>query len=236
MALSQADHLISQHRCQWAEADAEARKLRSLLHESEKKKEIFREELQEASIRQQELLTRIEDKGNEIKELERVVIQYDELVLAHAELTQRYKDSESNLSSVTQELNSKQELCVMLKRHLDTLKCQYEEATTNFEEQIRRKEKKANEQDVQLHSAMEKIKQTTKERDDLEKMKEKLERTQEKSEESIQRLKQQLTETQDKYKQLEIAGKEKDEVIKHQKKELNKVQEMRRMIHNLTKQ
>ncbi|XP_071834583.1 protein CIP2A homolog L-like [Apostichopus japonicus] len=49
MALSQADHLISQHRCQWAEADAEARKLRSLLHESEKKKEIYREELQEAS-------------------------------------------------------------------------------------------------------------------------------------------------------------------------------------------
>lgn len=45
---------------------------------------------------------------------------------------------------------------------------------------------------MQLHSAMEKIKQTTKERDDLEKMKEKLERTQEKSEESIQRLKQQV--------------------------------------------
>ncbi|XP_071834506.1 protein CIP2A-like isoform X2 [Apostichopus japonicus] len=235
MALSQADHLISQHRCQWAEADAEARKLRSLLHESEKKKEIYREELQEASVRQHELGDQLERKGTEIKELQKVVVQYDKLVTTHAELTQRLKETEGNLNSVTQELTSKQEICVMLKRHLETLKSQYEEATTNFEEQIRRKEKKANEQDLELQAAVEKTKQLAKDKDGLERINEQLEKKQEKSQENIEDLKQQLKEVQDKYKQLETAGKEKDEVIKHQKKELSKVQEMRRRIHNMTK-
>ncbi|PIK37778.1 hypothetical protein BSL78_25390 [Apostichopus japonicus] len=241
MALSQADHLISQHRCQWAEADAEARKLRSLLHESEKKKEIYREELQEASVRQHELGDQLEGKASEIKELQKVVVQYDKLLsvkwisFLHLFSSPRLKETEGNLNSVTQELTSKQEICVMLKRHLETLKSQYEEATTNFEEQIRRKEKKANEQDLELQAAVEKTKQLAKDKDGLERINEQLEKKQEKSQENIEDLKQQLKEVQGKYKQMETAGKEKDEVIKHQKKELSKVQEMRRMIHDMTK-
>ncbi|PIK33674.1 hypothetical protein BSL78_29510 [Apostichopus japonicus] len=119
----------------------------------------------------------------------RYPFDYQHLQLSHIFL--RLKETEGNLNSATQELTSKQEICVMLKRHLETLKSQYEEATTNFEEQIRRKEKKANEQDLELQAAVEEDKQLAKDKDGLERINEKLEKKQEKSQENIEDLKQQ---------------------------------------------
>ncbi|KAG5268085.1 hypothetical protein AALO_G00208080 [Alosa alosa] len=82
LALAQADRLLAQYRCQRAQAEAEARKLASLLQESERSKEAVRGELGEQVL--EALKSSYNQLLNRYNETERVL---KELKGAHTALT-----------------------------------------------------------------------------------------------------------------------------------------------------
>uniref|UniRef100_A0A673NMX3 Protein CIP2A homolog n=1 Tax=Sinocyclocheilus rhinocerous TaxID=307959 RepID=A0A673NMX3_9TELE len=103
LALSQADRLIAQYRCQRAQAEAEARKLASLLKDTERKKEDLQTELNDHLLEVERLksdsqqllehngrLQAVADQHQELKGMDTShVWMLKELQAAHISLTQQ---------------------------------------------------------------------------------------------------------------------------------------------------
>ncbi|KAJ8032494.1 Protein CIP2A-like [Holothuria leucospilota] len=236
MALSQADRLISQYRCQRAQSEAEARKLRSLLQESERQNEEYREELHEASVRYDQLKTELGSMVSHNQRLQEIAAEHEALIVAHSEQGQRLEATQRSLTTHKHELKSAQEMSEMLKRHTETLKKQYEEATLSFEEQIMKKDKRLSELDLNLSKECEQVKELTKKKEALEGSVEELKNELAEAEQIKKDLNTQLSDLQVLCQEHETSIKEKDGIIKNQKHELSKVQEITTMIHQMTKQ
>uniref|UniRef100_A0A8C2IF07 Cell proliferation regulating inhibitor of protein phosphatase 2A n=1 Tax=Cyprinus carpio TaxID=7962 RepID=A0A8C2IF07_CYPCA len=102
LALSQADRLIAQYRCQRAQAEAEARKLASLLKDTERKKEDLQTELNDHLLEVERLksdsqqllehngrLQAVADQHQELKGTYNQLLSRSELQAAHISLTQQ---------------------------------------------------------------------------------------------------------------------------------------------------
>ncbi|KAJ8375600.1 hypothetical protein SKAU_G00061800 [Synaphobranchus kaupii] len=134
LALSQADRLIAQYRCQRAQAEAEARKLASLLKEAERRKEELHGELStrmleaegaKADIKQ--LLqhnTRLQADSQEHQSLKG---SYNELLHRYNECERMFKELQTAHISLNKQADTLRKQNESLKLHQDRLLTQLAE-------------------------------------------------------------------------------------------------------------
>uniref|UniRef100_A0A673NMW7 Protein CIP2A homolog n=1 Tax=Sinocyclocheilus rhinocerous TaxID=307959 RepID=A0A673NMW7_9TELE len=100
LALSQADRLIAQYRCQRAQAEAEARKLASLLKDTERKKEDLQTELNDHLLEVERLKSDSQQLLEHNGRLQAVADQHQELKGTYNQLLSRYDKSEGMLKEL----------------------------------------------------------------------------------------------------------------------------------------
>uniref|UniRef100_A0A9J7Z016 Cellular inhibitor of PP2A n=2 Tax=Cyprinus carpio TaxID=7962 RepID=A0A9J7Z016_CYPCA len=100
LALSQADRLIAQYRCQRAQAEAEARKLASLLKDTERKKENLQTELNDHLLEVERLKSDSQQLLEHNGRLQEVADQHQELKGTYNQLLSRYDKSEGMLKEL----------------------------------------------------------------------------------------------------------------------------------------
>ncbi|KAI4898583.1 hypothetical protein NFI96_033242, partial [Prochilodus magdalenae] len=100
LALSQADRLIAQYRCQRAQAEAEARKLASLLKETERRKEELQAELSEQVLEVEKLKTDSQQLLQHNSRLQSVSDEHQNLKGTYNQLLSRYNKNEGMLKEL----------------------------------------------------------------------------------------------------------------------------------------
>uniref|UniRef100_A0A8B9RGC6 Cell proliferation regulating inhibitor of protein phosphatase 2A n=1 Tax=Astyanax mexicanus TaxID=7994 RepID=A0A8B9RGC6_ASTMX len=100
LALSQADRLIAQYRCQRAQAEAEARKLASLLKETERRKEELQAELSEQVLEVEKLKTDSHQLLQHNSRLQTVSDEHQNLKGTYNQLLSRYNKNEGMLKEL----------------------------------------------------------------------------------------------------------------------------------------
>uniref|UniRef100_A0A673JM88 Protein CIP2A homolog n=1 Tax=Sinocyclocheilus rhinocerous TaxID=307959 RepID=A0A673JM88_9TELE len=100
LALSQADRLIAQYCCQRAQAEAEARKLASLLKDTERKKEDLQTELNDHLLEVERLKSDSQQLLEHNGRLQEVADQHQELKGTYNQLLTRYDKSEGMLKEL----------------------------------------------------------------------------------------------------------------------------------------
>nr|XP_005162765.1 protein CIP2A isoform X2 [Danio rerio] len=100
LALSQADRLIAQYRCQRAQAEAEARKLASLLKDTERRKEDLQAELNDQLLEVERLKSDSQQLLQHNGRLQAVADQHQELKGTYNQLLSRYDKSEGTLKDL----------------------------------------------------------------------------------------------------------------------------------------
>ncbi|XP_051537863.1 protein CIP2A isoform X2 [Myxocyprinus asiaticus] len=126
LALSQADRLIAQYRCQRAQAEAEARKLASLLKDTERRKEDLQSELSDQLLEVERLKSDSQQLLEHNGRLQTVADQHQELKGTYNQLLSRYDKSEGMLKelqaahiSLTQQAEGLRKTNEALKLQLD---------------------------------------------------------------------------------------------------------------------
>ncbi|XP_072165472.1 protein CIP2A-like [Diadema setosum] len=244
MALAQADRLIAQYRCRKAQADNEARKLRSMIQESEKRSEEYREQLSEATLERERMLAEGKAMMGQIERLEAVAREHEKLKAAYAEQTQRLEAVQNCLEDKKQEHASLLELHEVLTKHSEALKQKHETTLAHLDELERQHKataKQLKQTEVQLGSTQEELAETSRtlskterEREDLEAAIDKLRGELSKAEQAKKKLSQQVSNLESECRQQKSALREKDALISQQKQELSKQQQLTLMIHSLT--
>ncbi|XP_022537301.2 protein CIP2A isoform X1 [Astyanax mexicanus] len=100
LALSQADRLIAQYRCQRAQAEAEARKLASLLKETERRKEELQAELSVQVLEVEKLKTDSHQLLQHNSRLQTVSDEHQNLKGTYNQLLSRYNKNEGMLKEL----------------------------------------------------------------------------------------------------------------------------------------
>ncbi|CAM4722951.1 unnamed protein product [Leuciscus chuanchicus] len=100
LALSQADRLIAQYRCQRAQAEAEARKLASLLKDTERRKEDLQTELNDQLLEVERLKSDSQQLLEHNGRLQAVADQHQELKGTYNQLLSRYDKGEGMLKEL----------------------------------------------------------------------------------------------------------------------------------------
>uniref|UniRef100_A0A673NMY5 Protein CIP2A homolog n=1 Tax=Sinocyclocheilus rhinocerous TaxID=307959 RepID=A0A673NMY5_9TELE len=158
LALSQADRLIAQYRCQRAQAEAEARKLASLLKDTERKKEDLQTELNDHLLEVERLKSDSQQLLEHNGRLQAVADQHQELKGTYNQLLSRsvegmLKELQAAHISLTQQAEG-------LRKTNEGLKLQQERSVTlaelaEKEQQI--KGLKTDVQEEQIHEMEENI-------------------------------------------------------------------------------
>ncbi|XP_057178706.1 protein CIP2A [Triplophysa rosa] len=126
LALSQADRLIAQYRCQRAQAEAEARKLASLLKDTERKKEDLQSVLSEQLLEMERLKSDSQQLLEHNGRLQAVADQHQELKGTYNQLLCRYDKSEGMLKELQAAHISLTQQAESLKKTNEGLKMQQE--------------------------------------------------------------------------------------------------------------
>ncbi|XP_043081670.1 protein CIP2A isoform X3 [Puntigrus tetrazona] len=134
LALSQADRLISQYRCQRAQAEAEARKLASLLKDTERKKEDLQTELNDHLLEVERLKSDSQQLLEHNGRLQEVADQHQELKGTYNQLLSRYDKSEGMLKELQAAHISLTQQAEGLRKTNEGLKLQQERTLAEMEE------------------------------------------------------------------------------------------------------
>lgn len=126
LALSQADRLIAQYRCQRAQAEAEARKLASLLKDTERRKENVQSELNEQLLEVERLKSDSQQLLEHNGRLQAVADQHQDLKGTYNQLLSRYDKSEGMLKELQVAHISLTQQAESLKKTNECLKMQQE--------------------------------------------------------------------------------------------------------------
>uniref|UniRef100_A0A672PZJ6 CIP2A N-terminal domain-containing protein n=1 Tax=Sinocyclocheilus grahami TaxID=75366 RepID=A0A672PZJ6_SINGR len=140
LALSQADRLIAQYRCQRAQAEAEARKLASLLKDTERKKEDLQTELNDHLLEVERLKSDSQQLLEHNGRLQAVADQHQELKGTYNQLLSRYDKSEGMLKELQAAHISLTQQAEGLRKTNEGLKLQQERTLaelTEKEQQIK---------------------------------------------------------------------------------------------------
>uniref|UniRef100_A0A672PZJ2 CIP2A N-terminal domain-containing protein n=1 Tax=Sinocyclocheilus grahami TaxID=75366 RepID=A0A672PZJ2_SINGR len=130
LALSQADRLIAQYRCQRAQAEAEARKLASLLKDTERKKEDLQTELNDHLLEVERLKSDSQQLLEHNGRLQAVADQHQELKGTYNQLLSRYDKSEGMLKELQAAHISLTQQAEGLRKTNEGLKLQQERSVT----------------------------------------------------------------------------------------------------------
>ncbi|VDI24173.1 Hypothetical predicted protein [Mytilus galloprovincialis] len=128
LALTQADRLIAQHRSRKAAYEAEAAKMRRLLHSSEINSEKCKEEINEIKLKKEHLQNSLENVMEEKSQLEQVAEEHQQLTAAYTELSEKYTSVDKSLLSLKQEHKTLSEMHEVLRKHDENLKEQCDSA------------------------------------------------------------------------------------------------------------
>ncbi|XP_063405496.1 protein CIP2A homolog L-like isoform X6 [Mytilus trossulus] len=129
LALTQADRLIAQHRSRKAAYEAEAAKMRRLLHSSEINSEKCKEEINEIKLKKEHLQNSLESVMEEKSQLEQVAEEHQQLTAAYTELSEKYTSVDKSLLSLKQEHKTLSEMHEVLRKHDENLKEQCDSAS-----------------------------------------------------------------------------------------------------------
>lgn len=227
LALSQADRLIQQYRTRMSQSEVEAQKLRSFLQEAEKRCEEGGEQLREMLLDRERLQTELERQHGERTGLE----------LQCAEWARRHEASQRAGAALKQEHDTLREMHEALQKYSESLKEQhralekeYQQLEANHTKTVQQlKDKEAKLADtVKLKQKQEEmVSQLCKEKADLAQVIESLQ-------EKERQLNKKVASLTEACKNSENVIREKEEIIREQRCQLDKTGQMMSLINQIT--
>ncbi|XP_059390846.1 protein CIP2A homolog [Carassius carassius] len=230
LALSQADRLIAQYRCQRAQAEAEARKLASLLKDTERKKEDLQTDLKDHLLEVERLKSDSQQLLEHNARLQAVADQHQELKGTYNQLLSRYDKSEGMLKELQAAHISLTQQAEGLRKTNEGLKHQQERTLAELAE--KEQQIKGLKTDV-----LEKERKITGLQNDLRRQEEQIHEM----EENISSLRKELHKTEQarkdtsiKASSLELQKSQLEAKVEKMEEELSKHTQMISMIHSLS--
>ncbi|XP_060755699.1 protein CIP2A homolog isoform X2 [Neoarius graeffei] len=230
LALSQADRLIAQYRCQRAQAEAEARKLASLLKDTERRKEELQAELSDQMMEVEKLKCDSQQLLQHNSRLQAVSDEHQNLKSTYNQLLSRYNKSEAMLKELQAAHISLTQQAESLRRSNEGLRVQQERLSS----ELQQKEEKISEMEAGMQE-----KHNT-----IEDLQAELRRQEEQAgemEENISTLRKELAKTEQARKEasikassLELQRSQLESRLKQKEEELNTHTQMIAMIHSLS--
>ncbi|XP_058232691.1 protein CIP2A [Hemibagrus wyckioides] len=230
LALSQADRLIAQYRCQRAQAEAEARKLASLLKDTERRKEELQAELSDQLMEVEKLKSDSQQLLQHNSRLQAVSDEHQNLKSTYNQLLSRFNKSEAMLKELQAAHISLTQQAESMRKSNEGLKLQQERLSS----ELQQKEEKI--------SAMEETLQEK--HDTIADLQAEVRRQEEQAremEENINLLKKELAKTEQarkdasiKASSLELQRSQLEVKLQKKEEELNKHTQMIAMIHSLS--
>ncbi|KAF4075642.1 hypothetical protein AMELA_G00221040 [Ameiurus melas] len=230
LALSQADRLIAQYRCQRAQAEAEARKLGSLLKDTERRKEELQAELSDQVMEVEKLKSDSQQLLQHNSRLQAVSDEHQNLKSTYNQLLSRYNKSEAMLKELQAAHISLTQQAESLKNSNEGLKMQQERLSS----EIQHKEEKIS----AMEAAMQEKHHTIA---DLQAEVRRQEEQAGELEANVNMLRKELAKTEQarkdasiKASSLELQRSQLESKLQKKEEELNKHTQMIAMIHSLS--
>ncbi|KAK3541634.1 hypothetical protein QTP86_033715 [Hemibagrus guttatus] len=230
LALSQADRLIAQYRCQRAQAEAEARKLASLLKDTERRKEELQAELSDQVMEVEKLKSDSQQLLQHNSRLQAVSDEHQNLKSTYNQLLSRYNKSEAMLKELQAAHISLTQQAESLRKSNEGLKLQQERLLS----ELQQKEEKISAMEAALQEKHDSIA-------DLQAEVRRQEEQTGEMEENINLLKKELAKTEQarkdasiKASSLELQRSQLEVKLQNKEEELNKHTQMIAMIHSLS--
>ncbi|XP_060068364.1 protein CIP2A homolog [Ylistrum balloti] len=234
LALSQADRLIAQYRSRRAQYEAEAHKMRSMVQSSEKRSEQYREQLNDVILRGEHLQNDLEQVNQEKQKLEEVAAEHKQLTVAYMELSEKYESSEKSLLCLKQEHKTLMEMHEMLNKHNESLKQQHDVASEQLSKLSKQLMEKASELTQTQLMLEEDHAKAKKEQETLEDCLDKIRANLDSTEKAKKKLEQKVVTLERSLQQNEEELKEKVEVIRELKSNVDKHAQIAALIHSLS--
>ncbi|XP_033739672.1 protein CIP2A homolog isoform X2 [Pecten maximus] len=234
LALSQADRLIAQYRSRRAQYEAEAHKMRSMVQDSEKRSEQYRDQLNDVILRGEHLQNELEQLNQEKHKLEEVAAEHKQLTVAYMELSEKFETSEKSLLCLKQEHKTLVEMHEMLNKHNESLKQQHDVASEQLSKLSKQLMEKASELTHTQLMLEEEHAKAKKEQDELEDCLDKVRANLDTTEKAKKKLEQKVSTLERSLQQSEAQVKEKVEVIRELKSNVDKHAQIAALIHSLS--
>ncbi|XP_017308881.1 protein CIP2A isoform X3 [Ictalurus punctatus] len=230
LALSQADRLIAQYRCQRAQAEAEARKLASLLKDTERRKEELQAELSDHVMEVEKLKSDSQQLLQHNSRLQAVSDEHQNLKSTYNQLLSRYNKNEAMLKELQAAHISLTQQAESLKKSNEGLKMQQERLSS----ELQQKEGKISTMEAAMQEKYHTIA-------DLQAEVRRQEEQAGELEENVNMLRKELAKTEQarkdasiKASSLELQRSQLESKLQKKEEELNKHTQMIAMIHSLS--
>ncbi|KAL4657363.1 protein CIP2A [Arapaima gigas] len=238
MALSQADRLIAQYRCQRAQAEAEARKLASLLKEAERRKEELQAELGVQVVEVERAQADIQQLLEHNARLQSDSQNHQALKASYNELLNRCNDSEQMLKELQSAHASLTKQAEVLGKQNDGLKVQQDRVLSQLaekEEQIKNLNEIIEGKAQEISGLQKEVRNKEDRVREMDNRKKEMEKTTETLKKDLNKTEQARKEASIRASSLDLQKSQLEAKLQKMEEELKKQLQMIATIHNLSK-